>query len=143
MQLDRELEIERSRDEVVEVLGREETLLGLFPGKTEVVSRDGDRITTRTHYTALGRDGEATFVWTFRMDGSVAFEKVCDGRVWKQLSGLVDVDEEDDEKSVVVIEMQGATKGLVPEFTIKGPMEEQIGEMAAALGRILQDDRSK
>jgi carbon monoxide dehydrogenase subunit G len=138
MKLDRELEIGRPRDEVVEVLCREETLLGLFPGKTEVVSRGADSLETRTHYTALGREGEAKFVWTFRMDGSVAFEKVCDGRVWKQLSGLVEVDENGDDASVVVIEMQGATKGLVPEFTIKGPMEEQIGEMAQALSRILE-----
>jgi hypothetical protein len=137
MQLDRELPVDRPRDEVVELLCREETLLALFPGRTEVVARDGDRITTRTHYTALGRDGDATFEWTFRMDGSVSFEKVCDGRVWKQLSGVLEVDEDGEDGSVVVIELSGATKGLVPEFTIKGSMEEQIGEMAEALGRML------
>ncbi|MBW2230459.1 MAG: hypothetical protein JRG92_04360 [Deltaproteobacteria bacterium] len=142
MRLDRELQIGRPRDEVVEVLGREETLLGLFPGETEIVSRNGDSIKTRTHYTALGREGEATFVWTFRIDGSVAFEKVCDGRVWKQLSGLVEVDDDGERRSVVVIEMQGTTKGLVPEFTIKGPMEEQMVAMTEALGRMLDSDPS-
>jgi hypothetical protein len=33
----------------------------------------------------------------------------------------------------VRIEMEGRTKTLVPEFTIKGPMQDQIEEMAKAL----------
>ena len=33
--------------------------------------------------------------------------------------------------------MSGRTKGLVPEFTIKQPMEEQIGQMSEALQDLL------
>jgi hypothetical protein len=38
--------------------------------------------------------------------------------------------------------MQGTTKGLVPEFTIKGSMEEQMVAMTEALGRMLDSDPS-
>ena len=64
------------------------------------------------------------------------FEKVCDGKVWRELSGLLSVDERGSGASIQ-IEMAGRTKPLVPEFTIKGPMEDQIEEMAAALREIL------
>jgi len=33
----------------------------------------------------------------------------------------------------VVLSLEGSTKALVPEFTIKSPMEDQISEMAEAL----------
>jgi len=132
MHLSRRFSVGRPRDEVVDVLSREDVLVSLLPGRTEVVERKGDTVTTRTQYTALGREGEATFHWQFRMDGSVSFDKVCDGRVWKELRGLLEV-EEQGERAVVVIEMTGRTKSFVPEFTIKGPMEDQMAEMADAL----------
>jgi hypothetical protein len=136
MHLSRSFPVRRSRDEVVETLGREDVLVSLLPGETVVVERSPDRLTTRTRYTALGREGEATFHWQFRMDGSVAFEKVCDGRVWRELRGMVEV-EEQGAGAVVSIEMTGRTKGFVPEFTIKGPMEDQMADMAEALGAAL------
>jgi carbon monoxide dehydrogenase subunit G len=137
MRLTKSFQVKRARDDVVEILSRDETLIGLFPDSdTEIVERKGDRCTTRTRYRALGREGVATFHFTFLMDGNVRFEKVCDGRVWRELRGEVDV-EERGAGARVSIELEGRTKALVPEFTIKGPMEEQIAQMSDALRRHL------
>jgi carbon monoxide dehydrogenase subunit G len=133
MHLEKSFDVQRPRDDVVEVLCREDTLLSLFPsGRNEVVKSSPDRITTRTHYTALGREGVATFHFDFLMDGNIRFEKVCDGRVWRSLKGEVEI-EERGAGTRVRVSLDGATKSLVPEFTIKGPMEEQIAEMASAM----------
>lgn len=133
MHLEKRFDVAMSRDEVVESLCQEEAVLSLFAsGETEVADRQGDRITTRTHYTALGREGVATFHFDFLMDGNIRFEKVCDGRVWQSLRGEVDIEERDD-GTRVRLTLDGATKALVPEFAIKGPMEEQIAEMIAAM----------
>jgi hypothetical protein len=40
----------------------------------------------------------------------------------------------------VRIEMDGRTKALVPEFTIKGAMRDQIDQMARALRERLEED---
>jgi carbon monoxide dehydrogenase subunit G len=132
MDMERSFTASRSFDQVSDMLGHEDTLLSLFPGKTEIVERSGDRITTRTHYTALGREGVATFHLEYTMDGGLRFEKVCDGNVWKALRGEVEL-EDLGEQCRVVVRLAGQTKRLVPEFTIKGPMEDQIGEMSEAL----------
>ena len=133
MRLEKNFDVNRSRDEAVEVVTRDETLLSLFPeGQTELVARDGDRRTTRTRYTALGREGTATFHFTFLLDGNVRFEKVCDGNVWKQLRGEVSF-EDRGKRTRVRIELEGSTKAFVPEFTIKGPMTDQIERMAKAV----------
>jgi hypothetical protein len=125
--------VKHERDVAVSAVAAEETILTLFSdAETEIVAREGDRITAQTHYTALGRTGEATFHFTFLPDGGVAFEKVCDGNVWRQLRGSVSF-EERGRGTRVWIEMDGATKALVPEFTIRGPMKDQIERMAAAL----------
>lgn len=134
MDLSERFEVARPRDEVVELLCCDEALLGLMSqGETELVDSQGDRRTTRTRYTALGREGVATFHFTFRMDGSISFEKVCDGKVWKKLEGSVQIEEIDDQSCEVEIRLSGKTKALVPEFTIRGPMEEQIQDMASAI----------
>ena len=84
MHLTRRFEVERPRDEVVERLCRDETLLALLArGDTRIVESDGDRRTTRSEY--LGR--QLTFHFTFLLDGDVRFEKVCDGNVWRELRG--------------------------------------------------------
>ena len=134
MNLVERFEIERPRDDVVELLCCDEALVGLMQqGETEIVDSDGDRRTTRTRYTALGREGVATFHFTFLMDGNIRFEKVCDGNVWKKLEGHVQVEEISQTSCEIEIRLTGKTKGLVPEFTIRGPMEEQIQDMAAAI----------
>lgn len=136
MRVEKSFEVERNRDEVVELLCRDEALLQLLPGESEIVESKGDHRTLRTHYRALGRDGVATFEFTFLLDGNIRFQKVCDGRVWRELSGEVLI-EERGRRTQLRIKLSGRTKGLVPEFTIKQPMEEQVEQMSAALRDLL------
>lgn len=139
MRMDKSFDVDCDRDRAVEVAGREDTLLALFPeAKVEIVERQGDRVTARIHYNALGREGVATFHFDYLMDGSIRFAKVCDGNVWKELSGEVEFDDNGG-SCTVVLEMEGKTKGLVPEFTIRGPMKEQMDEMAHALRRKIEE----
>ena len=136
MRVEKSFEVPRSRDDVVEALCSDATLLELLPGESEIVERDGDQRTVRTRYTALGREGVATFDFTFLMDGNIRFQKRCDGRIWRELSGEVAI-EERNQGAELRIQMSGRTKSLVPEFTIKQPMEEQVEQMAGALRELL------
>ncbi len=133
MHLVKEFDVASSREKAISVIEDDATLVGLFPDhETRIVDSSGDRKTTVSRYQALGREGEATFHFTFLVDGNVRFEKVCDGRVWSDLHGAVSFEECGD-GTRVRIEMDGRTKAFVPEFTIKGPMQEQIEQMAGAL----------
>ena len=136
MRVEKSFEVSRNRDEVVERLCSDETLLELLPGESEIVESDGDHRTVRTHYQALGREGVATFDFTFLMDGNIRFQKRCDGRVWRELSGEVAIEERRN-GAQLNIQMSGRTKPLIPEFTIKQPMEEQVEQMASALRELL------
>ncbi len=90
------------------------------------------RKTIASHYTALGREGVATFHFDYEPGGDISFEKVCDGRIWRELRGVVTLTERK-QKTRVRIELEGRTKALVPEFTIRGPMQDQLEQMAKAL----------
>ena len=139
MRLVKEFEVRAPRERAIAVAAEDETLVGLFPGsETEIVEKRGARKTARSRYRALGREGEATFHFTFKPGGDVAFEKVCDGRVWRRLDGSLSFESSGPAATLVRIEMEGKTKGLVPEFTIKGPMQDQIEQMAEALRRKIQ-----
>ena len=140
MHLEKEFSVRRPRDEAAGIAARDETLLGLFPDtRTEIVERDGARRTTRSHSTALGRAGTATFHFTLRENGDVEFEKVCDGNVWRELKGTLRF-QAHGKGTRVCIAMDGRTKSLVPEFTIKGAMRDQIEQMAGALRARLEAD---
>jgi carbon monoxide dehydrogenase subunit G len=133
VRLQKHFDVKRERDAAVAATASEAAVVTLFPeAQTEVVAREGDCITVRTHYNALGREGDATFHFTFLLDGDVAFEKVCDGNIWSRLKGTVGF-EERGSGTRVTIELDGATRALVPEFTIRGPMKQQIEQMATAL----------
>lgn len=133
MDLQKQFDVDHPRDDVVEVTLEDATLLGLFPdSRSEIVERKGDRRTVCSHYTALGQEGIATFHFDTLLDGSVRFEKVCDGRVWSELTGEVTF-EEKGERTRVRIELHGRTRAFVPEFTIKGAMHDQLEQMATAL----------
>jgi carbon monoxide dehydrogenase subunit G len=136
MQLETSFPVSRSRDEIVDTLFLDETLIALLPGRSEITKQDGDCKTTSTQFTALGRDGIAVFHFHFLLDGSIRFEKECDGVVWEELSGEVRVEEERRETRVC-ISMEGRTKPMVPEFAIKGPMEDQLLQMSEALRALL------
>ena len=133
MRLQRQFRVRQPREKVVALLEEDEALTGLFPDTdTRVVERSGDRKTAVSRYRALGREGEATFHFDFLADGNVRFEKVCDGNVWRSLCGTLTFEERGN-GTRVSIELDGKTKTLVPEFTIKGPMQEQIDQMVRAL----------
>lgn len=133
MRMEKEFDVDRPRAEAVALLADEGVLTDLFPDSTtEIVARKGQRKTIESHYTALGREGVATFHFDYEPDGDVSFEKVCDGRIWRELRGVVTLTERK-QKTRVRIELEGRTKALVPEFTIRGPMQDQLEQMAKAL----------
>jgi len=135
--MEKEFEVARPRAETAALLADDAVLCDLFPDtQTEIVERKGTRRTIASHYTALGREGVATFHFDFEPGGDVRFEKVCDGRIWRELRGAVTLTERKD-KTRVRIELDGRTKALVPEFTIRGPMQDQLEQMAKALKRRL------
>lgn len=137
MRLEKQFDVKTPRSEAIAALDDDATLVSLFPDSdTEIVERRGARRTTRTRYRALGREGVATFHFDVSKDGNVRFEKVCDGRIWRELTGAVTFVERG-KGTRVTIEMEGRTKTLVPEFTIRGPMQEQIDQMADALRKIV------
>ena len=144
MRLRKEFEVGGAPEGAWRRVARDETLLELFPEtRSEIVASRGDRRTLRSHYRALGQEGTATFYFTFRPEGEIRFEKVCDGRVWRELHGVVSF-EARGAKTRVRIEMDGSTKALVPEFTIRGAMQDQLRQMVEALrerlGRTGGDD---
>ncbi len=140
MRLSKEFDVSATKDRARAVLGEDETLTSLFPDTTtEIVARAGRRRTTKSQYRLLGQDGEATFHFDAQDDGSVKFAKVCDGRIWKELSGRVTLDGRGP-KLRVRIELEGKTKGLVPEFTIKLPLQKQIDDMARALRKRMESN---
>jgi hypothetical protein len=96
------------------------------------VKREGNKLTTRSKFRALGRDSDATFHFTFAADGNVRFEKVCDGKIWKKLEGKITF-EERGARTRVRFELEGATKAFVPEFTIRLPLEQQLDGMTRSL----------
>jgi hypothetical protein len=138
MRLSKEFDVTATRERASEVLGEDATLTSLFPDtRTDIVARKGKRRTTKSVYKLLGQEGEATFHFDAQDDGSVAFAKVCDGRVWKELTGRVTLAERG-AKLRVRIEMEGRTKAFVPEFTIKTPLQKQLDDMAAALKKRME-----
>ena len=133
MHLEKEFDVKQAPDAAYRSVARDETLLTLFPDtKTEIVASKGEQRTLRSHYTALGQPGVATFNFSFIPEGEVRFEKVCDGRVWRELKGCVSFRRRG-KKTRVRIEMDGRTKPLVPEFTIRSAMKDQLEQMASAL----------
>ena len=138
MRLEKNFEVDQPPDFASRIASRDETLLSLFAdAKTEIVEREGNRRTTRTHYRALGREGVATFHFHSLPDGRISFEKICDGNVWQELSGTVSFEKRGN-GTQVALKMVGRTKALVPEVAIRGPMREQIEQMATALRQRLE-----
>ena len=135
--MEKEFDVDRPRAEAAQLLTDEAILCELFPdSKTEIIARNGQRRTIASHYTALGREGVATFHFDYEPGGDIHFEKVCDGRIWRELRGAVTLTERK-QKTRVRIELEGRTKALVPEFTIRGPMQDQLEQMAKALRKRL------
>ena len=138
MHLESQFNVMVPREIVVNTVSHEETLLNLFPDtRVEIIKSEGNKRTLLTHYSALGQEGTATFHFTFEDDGGVSFSKVCDGRIWKQLTGTVTFTT----LGIVTrvhIKYVGTTKALVPEFTIRSPMEDQMEQTANALRKMIE-----
>jgi len=138
MKLSKEFDVSASPERAEAVLGEDGTLTSLFPDTvTQIVARAGKRRTTKSRYKLLGQDGEATFHFDAQDGGGVRFQKVCDGRIWKELSGSVSLSPRGP-KLRVRIDIEGKTKGFVPEFTIKTPLQKQLDDMARALRKRME-----
>ena len=131
MKLAKEFTVERERDDLVGVLDDDATFEAIMPD-TRIVKREGDVRHTETPFSAMGRTGEVRFVFTTLVDGNLRFQKICDGNVWRTLEGEVTL-EEDGPFTRVILRMEGRTRSLIPELAIRGPMREQIDQMASAL----------
>ena len=137
MKLEETFVIRQPRSLIAARLDDDQAFASLFP-KTTVV-KTGERVReTCTPFTVLGQEREIRFVFETLPDGNVRFAKICDGNVWRSLEGEVWLDEKDSQTTRVCLRMEGRTRTLVPELTIRGPLREQIGQMAAALRKRLE-----
>jgi len=133
MHLEEAFDVTRNRDEVASRLADEALLPTLFPDtETRIVGRRGSRRTVRSQFRALGHEGVATFHFDYVDNGDVQFAKVCDGHIWRELAGSVELEPRGNQTQVR-IELEGRTKRFVPEAAIRGPLEDQLRQMAAAL----------
>ncbi len=119
-----------SRDAVAASLDDDDAIASLFPDTRVKSVGDGVR-ETRTPAPVGSRD--VRFVWRTQPDGNLAFEKVCDGNIWRSLEGEVRLESVDAGTTRVRLRLEGRTRTLVPELTIRAPLRAQIQEMSAAL----------
>ena len=138
MKFENEFVVRRALAACAGVLESDETITSLFPD-TQIVSNSGGVRETQTRVTALGTETTVRFKFRSRPDGGLRFEKICDGRVWRSLEGSISLAAVNAETTRVLIALDGSTRALVPEFTIKAPMKEQLQQMTRALrGRMEQ-----
>jgi hypothetical protein len=137
MQIAKEFVVSRQRDAVAKVFSEDATFEALFPDTRITESSGGVRHTT-TRYSALGQSREIRFIFETEPDGNVRFEKICDGNVWRSLEGHVRLEGEGPDRTRVELRMEGRTRAFVPELTIRGPMREQLEQMAASLRERLE-----
>jgi hypothetical protein len=132
VRLEKEFVVPRARAAVAQVFDQDETYASLFPD-TRLTSSKGGTRETSTSYSALGQSREIRFVFRTQSDGNVRFEKVCDGNVWRSLDGEVVLSPAGADRTKVLLRMEGRTRAFVPELAIRGPMREQLEQMAQAL----------
>ncbi len=130
MHFEREFEVYRSLPEVAALLDDDATLESLLPGTTVTSRADGTR-ETRTA-SPLGQSRDVRFRFTRHAQG-LCFEKICDGNIWRSLDGEVRLENLEAGLTRVQLRMQGRTRMLVPELTIRGPMRDRIDQMTRAL----------
>jgi hypothetical protein len=132
MKFENEFVVRRPLADCASVLESDATITSLFPD-TQIVSNEGGVRETRTRVTALGTESIVRFKFRSRPGGGMRFEKICDGRVWRSLEGDIALAAVNPETTRVRIALDGSTRALVPEFTIKAPMKEQMQQMTRAL----------
>lgn len=136
MKLEREFPVERGRDEIVAALRDDRVLAELLPDTRIEAGKGGSR-ETFTRYNALGQDRELHLIFHTEESGDLRFEKVCDGAVWRSLDGCIELESLEARVTNVRIAMEGRTKSLVPEVTIRGTMESQLDQMVDSLQKSL------
>ncbi|HTO54432.1 MAG TPA: hypothetical protein VMR50_13695 [Myxococcota bacterium] len=137
MKFDNEFVVRRAAGELSEILTSDATVTHLFPD-TEIVSSQAGARETRTRVSALGTESIVRFVFKNAPDGGLQFSKICDGKVWRSLEGAIRLTKVNDATTRVRVEMEGTTRALVPEFTIRAPMKDQLQQMTRALRERLE-----
>jgi hypothetical protein len=137
VKFENEFVVRRGKAELAAVLAADETVTQLFPD-TEIVSNEGGARETKTRVSALGTESIVRFVFRTAADGGLRFEKICDGKVWRSLDGQIRLLPVNDATTRVQIAMEGTTRALVPEFTIRAPMQSQLAQMTKALRERLE-----
>ena len=132
MKFENEFVVRRPLAACANLLESDAAITSLFPD-TQIVSNAGGVRETRTRVSALGTETIVRFKFKTRPDGGMRFEKICDGRIWRSLEGNISLAAVNAETTRVQIALDGSTRSLVPEFTIKAPMKEQLQQMARAL----------
>jgi len=132
MKFENEFVVRRPLAACASVLESDATITSLFPD-TEIVSNTGGVRETRTRVSALGTESIVRFKFKSRPDGGMRFEKICDGKIWRSLEGNISLAAVGGETTRVLIALDGSTRALVPEFTIKAPMKDQLAQMTRAL----------
>ena len=130
MHFEREFDVHRPLSEVASLLDDDATIECLLPGTSVTPRADGTR-ETRT-VAPLGQSREVRFQFTRHAEG-LRFQKICDGNIWRSLAGEVRLENLATELTRVQLRMQGRTRTLVPELTIRGPLRIQIDRMSQAL----------
>ncbi|MEE9281542.1 MAG: hypothetical protein V3V67_15325 [Myxococcota bacterium] len=132
MHFEREFTVRRSRAEVAALLDCDETIESLLPNTTISTREDGTR-EARTP-SPLRQSRDTRFVFHGHADGGgLRFEKICDGNIWRSLDGEVRLEGIQGDLTRVQLRMEGRTRALVPELTIRGPMRDRIEQMTKAL----------
>ena len=132
MKLEKEFVVGVPVDRVAKAFDDDETYTELFPD-TELTSSRGGVRETKTHFQALGQARDVRFVFETEADGNVQFHKICDGNVWRSLEGRVQIRKAGESRTRISLRMEGRTRALVPELTIRGPMREQFDQMVSSL----------
>jgi carbon monoxide dehydrogenase subunit G len=137
VKFENEFVVRRGKADIAAVLASDETVTQLFPN-TEIVSNKGGARETKTRVSALGAESIVRFVFKTAADGGLTFSKICDGKVWRALEGAIRLTSVNDATTRVQLEMEGSTRALVPEFTIRAPMKDQLQQMTRALRERLE-----
>ena len=66
-------------------------------------------------------------------EGNLRFEKICDGDVWRSLRGEIALERSGQARTRVMLRLEGKTRALVPELTIRLPLREQVDQMTESL----------
>lgn len=136
MKLEREFPVERGRDEIVDALRDDAVLAHLLPDTRIEPGKDGSR-ETFTRYNALGQHRELHMIFHTEESGDLRFEKVCNGNIWRSLDGRIELESLEARVTNIRIAMEGRTKPLVPELTIRGTLESQLDQMVDSLQKSL------